>query len=193
MHEFEAVSVSSYEAGSLAAKLTEKSNEGWDVVAIVPAGSDITAYLKRSAGGSESATASASDATTPRPRSRPSSTRPPHRPSRPGGVRRRRRPRTDSGAGVDRWLGLEHRQRLVDHVRLGFHQHAGRQRRLGLDRQHPGLAGDPAQPAQPATPTVAADWYADPAGRYELRYWNGTAWTEHVSRNGQQFTDPPVA
>ncbi len=38
-----------------------------------------------------------------------------------------------------------------------------------------------------------ANWYADPAGRYELRYWNGSAWTEHVSRNGQQSVDPPVA
>ena len=38
-----------------------------------------------------------------------------------------------------------------------------------------------------------AAWYPDPSGRYELRYWNGSAWTEHVSRNGQQFTDPPVA
>jgi len=38
-----------------------------------------------------------------------------------------------------------------------------------------------------------AAWYPDPAGRFELRYWNGTAWTEHVSRNGQQSTDAPVA
>jgi len=41
--------------------------------------------------------------------------------------------------------------------------------------------------------TVPAGWYADPSGRFELRYWDGTAWTEHVSRAGQQFTDPPVA
>ena len=43
------------------------------------------------------------------------------------------------------------------------------------------------------TPTVPAAWYKDPSGRYEMRYWNGTSWTEHVSRGGQQFTDPPVA
>ena len=41
--------------------------------------------------------------------------------------------------------------------------------------------------------TVPAAWYADPSGRYELRYWNGKEWTEHVARSGQQFTDPPVA
>ena len=44
-----------------------------------------------------------------------------------------------------------------------------------------------------ANPSVPAAWYKDPSGRYELRYWNGTAWTEHVARGGQQFTDPPVA
>jgi hypothetical protein len=38
-----------------------------------------------------------------------------------------------------------------------------------------------------------AGWYADPAGRFELRYWDGDKWTEYVSRGGQQFTDPPVA
>jgi len=55
--------------------------------------------------------------------------------------------------------------------------------------------------SNPATATASsvgdavapAAWYPDPSGRYELRYWNGSAWTEHVSRNGQQFTDPPVA
>ena len=40
---------------------------------------------------------------------------------------------------------------------------------------------------------MPAGWYSDPSGRYELRYWDGTAWTEHVARNGQQFTDQPVA
>ena len=41
--------------------------------------------------------------------------------------------------------------------------------------------------------SVPAAWYADPSARYELRYWNGKEWTEHVARSGQQFTDPPVA
>jgi len=55
----------------------------------------------------------------------------------------------------------------------------------------------PADPAAEAAPSadaaVPAGWYADPSGRFELRYWDGAAWTEHVSRAGQQFTDPPVA
>ncbi|GBL21482.1 hypothetical protein EMGBS4_15420 [Acidimicrobiaceae bacterium] len=43
------------------------------------------------------------------------------------------------------------------------------------------------------TSEVPAAWYADPSNRFELRYWNGKEWTEHVARAGQQFTDPPVA
>lgn len=54
-------------------------------------------------------------------------------------------------------------------------------------------AGYAASTGATATPAVPAAWYKDPSGRYEMRYWNGTAWTEHVARGGQQFTDPPVA
>ena len=45
-----------------------------------------------------------------------------------------------------------------------------------------------------ATPNAnaPANWYPDPAGRFELRYWNGEKWTEHVSTGGQQSTDAPV-
>ncbi len=50
--------------------------------------------------------------------------------------------------------------------------------------------GEQAAAAASAAP---AGWYADPSGRYELRYWDGNQWTEHVSRAGQQYTDPPVA
>lgn len=35
-----------------------------------------------------------------------------------------------------------------------------------------------------------AEWYPDPSGRYTHRYWDGTAWTEHVSRDGQKQIDP---
>jgi uncharacterized protein YxjI len=36
-----------------------------------------------------------------------------------------------------------------------------------------------------------ADWYPDPFGRHELRYWDGAQWTEHVSSHGRQAIDPP--
>lgn len=56
----------------------------------------------------------------------------------------------------------------------------------------------PQQPVQQAAPATYASatpagWYRDPSGRYELRYWDGSQWTEHVARAGNQYTDPPVA
>ena len=41
-----------------------------------------------------------------------------------------------------------------------------------------------------SVPSVPADWYKDPAGRYDFRYWDGSKWTENVSRAGARFTDP---
>ena len=35
-----------------------------------------------------------------------------------------------------------------------------------------------------------ASWQPDPSGQHELRYWDGTAWTEHVSTGGVQSTAP---
>jgi len=37
---------------------------------------------------------------------------------------------------------------------------------------------------------TAAAWHPDPTGRHELRYWDGTQWTEHVSDGGVQSTSP---
>lgn len=45
-------------------------------------------------------------------------------------------------------------------------------------------------PATPPAAAMPANWYADPSGRHQLRYWDGSTWTEHVSDNGSQATDP---
>ncbi|MGH9134767.1 MAG: phospholipid scramblase-related protein [Ilumatobacteraceae bacterium] len=36
----------------------------------------------------------------------------------------------------------------------------------------------------------APNWYPDPMGRHELRYWDGQVWTDHVSNQGATSTDP---
>jgi len=36
-----------------------------------------------------------------------------------------------------------------------------------------------------------ADWYTDPLGADELRFWNGTEWTEYVSNSGV-VTEKPL-
>ncbi|MEI7548477.1 MAG: dihydrolipoamide succinyltransferase, partial [Actinomycetota bacterium] len=55
MQEFSTVSASSFDPAALAAKLTEKSAEGWTIVSIVPTGGDVTAFLSRAAGESAAA------------------------------------------------------------------------------------------------------------------------------------------
>lgn len=56
---------------------------------------------------------------------------------------------------------------------------------------------DPAPTQRPLPRTLTAPttldgpgWYADPGGRYDHRYWDGSAWTEHVSRAGVVETAP---
>jgi hypothetical protein len=52
--------------------------------------------------------------------------------------------------------------------------------------------------AAPVAPVAAAlpppTWAPDPSQRHELRYWDGTRWTEHVSDAGVQAVDvlPPA-
>jgi hypothetical protein len=36
----------------------------------------------------------------------------------------------------------------------------------------------------------AADWYPDPVGRHQYRYWDGISWTHHVADDGKASVDP---
>jgi hypothetical protein len=46
----------------------------------------------------------------------------------------------------------------------------------------------------PPPANTAADWYPDPSGRWDGRYWNGQAWTYAVARRGEDdpHRDPPT-
>jgi uncharacterized protein YxjI len=37
----------------------------------------------------------------------------------------------------------------------------------------------------------APNWYPDPWGRHEYRYYDGSDWSEHVASHGRQSVDPP--
>jgi hypothetical protein len=149
MLEFTTVSASSYDPSALAAKLTEKSAEGWDVVSVVSTGGDITAFLSRPASGA---------ASTPAVEATPAAA------AEPAGWAVAPEPAP-----------------------------AAQPQPEPTPVAQPQPQAAPAAAAAPATPAVPANWYADPSGRFELRYWDGNAWTEHVARAGQQYTDPPVA
>ena len=167
MQEFATVSASSFDPAALAAKLTEKSAEGWTIVGIVPTGGDVTAFLSRPAGtaveAAEATEAAAAAEAAPV--------------AEPAGW-----------AVAPEGAATQAMAPIIDPTPApAAYQPAP------APTYQPAPAQPAYQPAQAAAPAVPAGWYADPAGRFELRYWDGGTWTEHVSRAGQQFTDPPVA
>jgi hypothetical protein len=119
MYEYVAFNPYNSSPEALAAELTKKSAEGWEVVNIVPTfDGRYCAFLRRPTSETGTATSTYTSTTTPLPSSTQAAT----------------------------------------------------------------------------TPSAApAAWYPDPSKRFELRYWDGSEWTEHVARGGQQFTDQPVA
>jgi Protein of unknown function (DUF2510) len=70
----------------------------------------------------------------------------------------------------------------------------------GLDVEMPTQVAQPTpQPApvyqappvvQQAPVATPAGWHPDPMARHELRYWDGAAWSEHVSDHGTPSVDP---
>jgi hypothetical protein len=228
MQEFSSVTASSYDAESLAPLLNERAADGWEVVSIVSAGTNIVAYLSREAEASSLAetdeapveetveetveelaveeTAAPAvdsaplwgDTTASVPAEEPTAETPTEQP-------------TEEPAG---WAAApESTETTEDSVESLAAQVGGDEAAAAaaattpfLGSTEPAVEPEPvaeapaaaepepvAEPAPAAEPAVPAGWYADPSGRFELRYWDGAAWTEHVSRAGQQFTDPPVA
>jgi hypothetical protein len=48
----------------------------------------------------------------------------------------------------------------------------------------------PASPPPPAPASVQANWYPDPSGKHQYRYYDGSRWTDDVSDNGIALKDP---
>jgi Protein of unknown function (DUF2510) len=203
MQEFESISASSYDPSALATKLTAKAAEGWKVVAIVPTGGDVTAYVSRESDAAAEPNEAvevveneavevepvAADEETPEPEpekieeeSQPAVSEPSGWAIAPEPAAPASEPSVPAAAVIPSY------QPTITPTP------ATSPSAMGPSAVSPAAAA-PAASVAPAAPTpaVPAGWYADPAGRFELRYWDGTTWTEHVSRTGQQFTDPPVA
>jgi len=54
----------------------------------------------------------------------------------------------------------------------------------------PTAAPAAAPSAPPTAPPVAPGWAADPYGRHQWRYWDGSRWTDQVADGSTQTTDP---
>src|SRR4051812_16316619 len=208
MQEFESISASSYDPSALATKLTAKAADGWSVVAIVPTGGDAPASRSRDKPGADTRTpdsaaaapeetrdddiapfvlpannSSSAETTTEEPRETA-----PEPVSEPAGWAIA--PEAAAGATAAATTPT-----LAGSGSSAMGQSA-QESAPAAAAAPAAVAAAPAPAAAPdpaPAPAVPAGWYADPAGRFELRYWDGTTWTEHVSRSGQQFTDPPVA
>ena len=216
MQEFESISASSYDPSALATKLTAKAADGWSVVAIVPTGGDVTAFVTREK-SSDDASPTVTDTSEPATamaEEEPSSLVMPAAPeppadttpvpaseavSEPSGWAIAPEPTTpsippapnpepaSSQPAVTVQPGASYQPAAIP----SYEPAAPASTTPSAPSSTPTAAS--ATPAAAAAPAVPAGWYADPAGRFELRYWDGSTWTEHVSRSGQQFTDPPVA
>jgi hypothetical protein len=221
MQEFSTVSSSSYDPSALAAKLTEKSADGWAVVSIVPTGGDITAFLSRGvhadsgaghdAGHSEPVAAVAAAIDHADHADHADVAIEPEADVEPEAPAVHVEPEPVSAAEPEPAVVAEPAGWAVapepantapvapvldptpSYQPTPSYEPAPSAEPAPSYQPIPSYEPAPVvQPAQVA-PAVPAGWYADPAARFELRYWDGNAWTEHVSRAGQQFTDPPVA
>ncbi len=189
MQEFSTVSASAYDADSLTTQLNDKSADGWDVVSIVSAGSNVVAYLSRessgeaaaaavAAGTSEEVAAAEEAADTDSPVEEPSG----WAVADP----------TPSDAAVVATAAAAADVAAADDVAAVDDVVAEDVVAEDVEAADVATVDDAAIVAE-AESAVPAGWYSDPSSRFELRYWDGAAWTEHVSRAGQQYTDPPVA
>jgi Protein of unknown function (DUF2510) len=210
MQEFSSISVSSYDAASLADKLTEKSGDGWGVVSIVAAGTNVTAYLSRerdqAAGDLTEAQAEApvADVAADEPSFEPvlpaaaaTTVTPGPAVEEPAGWAVEPEPVSTAAAAAATTEATTWGSGATTETQQATQPAAEPEPEpepvAAQQATEAAAAAQTAQTSQASAATAPAGWYADPSGRYELRYWDGTQWTEHVSRAGQQYTDPPVA
>jgi hypothetical protein len=210
MFEYDSVSASAYDANSLVGKLNEKASDGWEVVSIVPTGGEVTAFLKRSAAAGSDGQAAA--ATGPEMEAAALAVVAPV--SEPAGWASE--PSTtaadDAGAStesawaagaagaagaaaVEDTVAEPEAPAVPEAVAIVEPEPTPVPAPTPATEPEPSYAAAASAPAAAAAsvPTTPAGWYPDPSGRYEMRYWDGDKWTEHVSRQGQTYTDPPVA
>src|SRR5690606_34965571 len=69
---------------------------------------------------------------------------------------------------------------------ITFHRHRQRDFERVRDPSQAALSAPApvqaaAAPAPPPPPTAPAGWYPDQYGEHQLRYYDGSGWTEHVS------------
>jgi Protein of unknown function (DUF2510) len=163
MFEYASVSSAAYDTTGLIDKINDQASSGWELVSIVTTGGDVTAILKREANRNGASQAAEYSGTE---------------------------------VGVAGVIGTS----VAEPAGWGSEPTPEPQPVTDVVPPESVTASDTSfmeanEPSRAATSAsmTPAGWYPDPSGRYEMRYWDGDKWTEHVSRQGQTYTDPPVA
>jgi hypothetical protein len=185
MFEYSSVNASAYDVDSLVAKLNGRSAEGWDVVSVLSSGGDVVAILKReSTGVAAVAEAPVVEAVAPAAVSNDYVAA----------------PAVEAAPVVESPIVVPDPAPASEPVGWGASAETVTSNSVDMGVAAAAVAvpavaavAAPAAAAPAAVVTTPAGWYPDPSGRFEMRYWDGNAWSEHVSRQGQQYTDPPVA
>ena len=200
MQEFESISASSYDPSALATKLTAKAAEGWSVVAIVPTGGDVTAFVTRDKGAADADSKTSTEASESKAEASvapadkaddkaddapaltlPAKTEPVIEPkaepvSEPSGWAIAPEPATPTlePTGVQPAVTIAPTSTYQPAATPSYEPAAAATPAAAAAAAVPAAAHTP-EPA--AAPAVPAGWYADPAGRFELRYW-----VQHLDR-----------
>jgi Protein of unknown function (DUF2510) len=193
MQEFSSVTASSYDADSLTPLLNAKASEGWAVVTIVSAGTNIVAYLSRDTDELDMIEEAEVELAVEEAIVEEAAVEVAAEEALVEEVAA-----AEVAAAVDEPAGWavapeSETPAAADASVAGLAAQVAADDTTTPAVAEPVVPAAAPEPAPAAEPAVPAGWYADPSGRFELRYWDGAAWTEHVSRAGQQFTDPPVA
>jgi len=209
MWEYRSISRSIYDADSLVGTLNDHGAEGWELVSVVTTGANLFAVLKK---GTAAAAEPAPEA-APEAEAAPTSSEAVEEPVEVPAVAAADAEPISAAAAPESseepagWAAAPEREPEPEPIPVaagvpssndnttsyGTQSYGAQSYGQSAQTSQPTIAQQAPQPApQPVVQTPAA-WYPDPSGRYEMRYWDGSQWTEHVSRGGVQYTDPPTA
>lgn len=190
MIEYGSVSAPSYDLDGFVAHLNAKSADGWDVVSVATAGADLVGILRREAtvASFTAAVETPSESVSSMLSSVVSDPVSSYIPSEPISA-------SVPTISVPEPVVITPEPMPVTITPEPISYQPSVNEPAGwATAPEPAPAQAPAPVVQAApVVTTPAGWYPDPSSRFEMRYWDGNAWTEHVSRQGQQYTDPPVA